>query len=353
MNVAFNDSTGIVTFDVQILNKSHRNIFPPIHFVVTNIRPDDIALVDFDGASKDGFPFYDFSAKLGDDNILTPDEWSGRVTMKFHTVTARSFAIGFRIDLGPPVVAGGTIGGAVFRDDNQDGQRERCDRCEPGIPGITVVLVSNAGGDNTAANNDGDGTTRVARTDSNGVYKFPGLREGVYSVRVIAPLEQWKITSTNPLLVTLVKGGDGKVQDFMGADFGLFPLVPFENLFGPIVIGPMSRFGTELDSTFVNPPSMLPIVYAYFLEVKVPPMTIGPWPGVVDSAEAWINDEMVFTYRRPASPDSSFIPYRFERQIIQLPDSLVKYGDNTIHLLTMGDEHAALMWWVYKAPMIR
>ena len=101
MDIAFDSTAGIVSFDVQLLNHTTRNIYPSIHFVIANIIPGNIAVVDFDGVSGDGFPFFDFSAKLGSDNVLSPGERTEPVTMKFHTVEARSFAIGFRIDLGP------------------------------------------------------------------------------------------------------------------------------------------------------------------------------------------------------------------------------------------------------------
>jgi hypothetical protein len=338
MNVAFDDTAGIVTFDVQILNSTQRTIAPPIHFVITNIRPADIAVVDFDGVSPDGFPFYDFSAKLGSDNVLTPGERTEPVTMKFHTVTARSFAIGFRIDIGP-AAGTGTIAGVVFHDGNENGVRDRCGRCnEFGIPGITVAI------EKTLEN--GDMVTLLARTDSVGEYRFAGLREGVHKVFVVAPEDRWRVTSSNPLLVTLIKGTDGKVQDFFGADFGLFPLLPpVSNLFGPIIVGPFSRFGAELDSTFVNPPSPLTVIFNYYVDVTVPPYMM-PIVGIVDSARAWINGEMIFEYVRTMPPDTAY----FGSQTIKLRDGLVNEGENSIRLLTAGDEHAALMWRVYKKP---
>ena len=340
MNVVFDDSTGMVTFDVQLLNRAQRDIHPPIHFVITNILPSDIAVVDFDGVSGDGFPFYDFSAKLGSDTVLTPDEWTEPLTMKFHTVTPRSFAIGFRIELGPPA-GGGIIAGVVYSDDNQNGERDRCGRCEPGIPGITVALEATSNGNNVV---------RITRTDSMGEYRFGRCREGVYKVFVAANPDEWKVTSANPLLVTLVKGPGGKVQDFFGAHFGLFPMVmPIPgNLFGPIIIGPMTPFGALLDSTFVDPPSPLPVVFSYFLEVSEPPFEM-PRMGIVDSAAAWINGEKVFEYYRTEPPDTAY----FAPQTIKVREGLVMEGENEIRLLTDGNENAALIWRVSKRPMMR
>lgn len=339
MDVTYDSAGGTVSFDVQLLNQTRRTIPPPIHFLITDIMPRDIAVLEFDGVSGDGFPFYDFSSKLGSDNVLEPGERTERVTMKFYTVEPRSFAIGFRIDLGPPS-DGGIIAGVVYRDDNQNGVRDRCGRCEPGIQGITVALEKIL--------DDGDKVILLTRTDSNGEYNFWGLKEGVYKVFLNAALDGWVVTSTNPLLITLVKGPDGKVQNFMGANFGLFPLEPPVpgNLFGPIMIGPFTPVGTLLDSTFTNPPSLLPVVYTYYLDVMEPPFGIGPFLAVIDSASAWINDELVFGYHRTLPPDSA----QFEPQTIRLPDYLVQTGENTIRLFTDGNEEAVLMWRVYREP---
>lgn len=348
MNVVFDSATGIVSFDVQLLNKTHRNIAPPIRFVITDIIPMDIALVGFDGVAPDGKPFMDFSSKLGSDNILTPDERTDAVTLKFHTVTARSFAIGFRIELGAPS-GSGIIAGVVFQDDNKNGTRDRCGRCEPGIRGITVGLEKTLSG--------GDMVTLITRTDSSGAYKFGGLVEGVYHVIVVVSPERWIITSTNPLLVTLVKGPDGQIQNFLEANFGLYPVQSpvRDNLFGPIMIGPPTPYGTLLDSTFVNRPSPLTVVFHYYIDVKEPPF-MTPLRSVVDSASAWINDVQVFSYHRSMPPDTIYrstppdTAYYFPAQTIQLPDSLVKAGDNTIRLFTDGDKRAALTWRVFKKP---
>ncbi len=213
MDVAYDGNSGNVSFDVQLGNNTECPIPAPVHFVIISVVPSDISAVDFDGISEDGFPFYDFSTKLGSDNILEPGEISDRVTMRFHTGEPRSFSIGFRIDFGP-VSDTGIIAGVVFRDDNKNGVRDQCDGCEPGISGITITM--HRGFDKSTEN------LFITRTDANGEYRFSNLEEGVYTVRVQAPPAMWEITSSNPLLVTLIKGLDGRVQDFYRANFGLF-----------------------------------------------------------------------------------------------------------------------------------
>lgn len=338
-NIAFDASTGIVSFDAALVNRSRRIIPPPIRFVIVRIAPPDVAAVDFDGVSGDGFPFHDFSGTLGGDGVFSPGERTDSVTMKFHTVTARSFAIGFRIDLGPPA-GEGVVGGVVFRDDNQNGELDRCARCdETGVPGITVALEKPL--------STGEVVTLITRTNESGEYRFAGLGEGVYRVFVAPPGDLWRITSASPLLVTLVKGPDGRVRSFLGANFGLFPIatpIP-DNLFGPITIGPNSRFGTTLDSTFVNPPSPLTVVFYYYLEVMEPPFA-RPLPVVVDSAAAWINGELVFEYLRPTDADTAY----FAPRRLRIRDGLVDVGENAVRLVTCGNEHAALSWRVYRRP---
>ncbi len=357
-NVMFDSATGMVTFDISLTNFTEWPIPPAIHFVITSINPPNIAILDFDGETRDGLPFYDFSDKLGSDNVLDIGETTEPVTAKFHVVQPRSFSIGFRIDL-HPMLQGAKIVGVVFRDDNKNGVRDRCkndgvntvsqnDRCEPGIPNITVSVDHPL--------RDGTMITLITRTDQNGEYTFTGFRQGVYKVRVHAPEDRWEITSSNPLLVTLVEGPDGKVQDFYGANFGLYPLFfpGGETLFGPILVGPRSPFGTLVDSTFEDTPSILPVVHHYYLEVMYPPYDNWPVLGVIDTAAAWVNGVQVYSFSQPEPPDSSFNRSAlqdsswFMPELIRLPDGLVHYGENTIRLFADGNDHGVLWYRLFK-----
>lgn len=339
MDVAYDSASGIASFDVVLVNQTEYEITAPVYFVITEIIPRNIAVMEFDGTTGDGFPFYDFSDELGDDDVLVQGEHTGRVTMKFHTAEPRSFAIGFRIDLGPPI-GSGMIAGVVYRDDNRNGERDVCSRpCEPGIQGITVALEKPLAG--------GDRALLLTRTDVNGRYRFGGLDAGAYKVFVEPRPGVWEITSASPLLVTLIAGPNGVVQDFLEADFGLFPIGPpiSDTLFGPVMVGPFSPYGEVLDSIFVNTPSILPIVYNYYLDVSDIPYE-GIYPAIIDSAAAWINGVQVFDYVRTMPPDTAYFP----PQTVRLPDDLVQIGENTIRLTTYGTERPRTMWRVYRKP---
>lgn len=350
-NVVFDESTGICSIDVHLLNAMRTPIPAPIHFVIVSISPPNIAVVDFDGTTPRNFPFYDFSSKLGPDAVLDPGESSEAVTMKFHTVTARSFSIGFRIDIGPPLGTGKIVG-VVFQDNNKNGIRDRCkdegadkvstqERCEFGIPGITVSMTMGA------YETDPNEVLFIARTNENGEYVFAGLKEGVYTVKVHADPTQWEITSSNPLLVTLVVDANGDVVDFYGANFGLYPVggMGEETLFGPIIVGPRTPYGALLDTTFTNGVSPLPVVQHYYLEALYPPYD-SPIPVIVDTAAVWINGVEVFSYKSSTPPDSVFFP----GETVYLPDGLVQTGINDIRLYVGDNEFAALMFRVFKTP---
>ncbi len=322
MNVAFNETTGIASFDVQLLNRTRRTVAPPIRFVITSVAPPDIATVDFDGVSRDGFPFYDFGAKLGDDNLLTPGERTDRVTMKFHTVTARSFAIGFRIDIGPPDGTG-TLGGVVFLDANGNGERDRSCRCEPGIPGITVALERTLG--------NGDRVTLLTRTDANGEYRFAGNREGVHKVFVGAPEDPWKITSANPLLVTLVKNADGEGPRLSRGEFRSLPPAPRDDSLWTDrdrhICDLWERWKSIRRSSIrrrCSPWSLSIISSVNGCRRVCPARSIRPRPG---STAKWSSSMCA------RCPDT----FCFAPQTIEIRDGLVKEGRNTIRLLMDAD----------------
>jgi uncharacterized repeat protein (TIGR01451 family) len=121
-------------------------------------------------------------------------------------------------DFGFPFPAGASIGQGIYLDANGNGTR---DPGEPGIPGVTVVLLD--GGGNVIAS-----TT----TDANGSYVFPGLPDGSYSVVVADPAGVLSGTPTNSgdpdggndrRSTVVLAGTDNFVQDFGFAPAGHSP----------------------------------------------------------------------------------------------------------------------------------
>jgi hypothetical protein len=178
---------------------------------------------------------------------------------------------------------------------------------------------------------------------------FAGLREGVYTVSVHPDPNVWEITSSNPLLVTLVVGPDGDVVDFYGANFGLYPRgqTGEETLFGPIITGPFTPYGALLDTTFIDPPSMLPVIQYYYLDAYYPPWDM-PFPVIIDTVSAWINGVQVFGFNSSTPPDSVF-----QGQRILLPPGLVHVGENDLQLYVGDNDYAAVFFRIFKSSSIR
>ena len=96
----------------------------------------------------------------------------------------------------------GTIGDTVYRDNNNNNVQDAGD---VGIPGVTVTL--------TLPN----GTTQTATTDANGIYTFPNLPAGSYTVSAATP-DGLIPTQTQANPVNLQAG-----QNIDTVDFGFAP----------------------------------------------------------------------------------------------------------------------------------
>jgi hypothetical protein len=313
---------GGVSFDAVIVNTSRTDIAAPIHFVITDIRPDDVVVSNADFVGADGAVF-DFSDDVGDDGILSAGEMSAPVTMAFAWPEPMAFAIGFRVDVGDSA-ADGFISGVVFDDRNLDGTYDPDN--EPGIPGIVVELRPSA-----------REILYRTRTDHRGVYIFDGLSADVYTAHAKLG-NQMHPTTPNPLIVTLVELPDGTVASLEGVNFGFaveHPPPPSARIFGPVPVGPGSPFGTELDSTFVVPDFFAAV--DLFLRV-VPPPLLGPFPVHIDEAAVRINDMVVWEFVCP-TPDSLCAPADW-----LLLDPALLGRENTIHIQVLGNDQSFLMF---------
>jgi hypothetical protein len=320
------ESDEIVSFDAVIVNKCRCPIEAPIHFVITSVTPDVVQVENADIQGPDG-PIFDFSDDIGDDGILEPLEESEPVKMQFRWPEPMAFAIGFRVDAGPP--SGGSISGIVFNDLNGDGVRGSL---EPGIPGITVELRPSA-----------REILYTAQTDFNGHYVFPDLTADVYRAEAQAnPHIQMQPTTPNPLLVTLVGLPDGTVSSFEDADFGFLvgtPPPPGGLVFGPVDVGPASPNGTVLDTTFVVPLFFAPV--EFFLIVAPPPI-FGPLPMRIDRAEVAIDGTTVWEFVCE-QPDTAYCT-----PAAKVPLDLYLTGtddfERHIRITTEGDERSFLRY---------
>ncbi len=205
------ESDSVVGFDLVLVNGTDHNIVPPIHFVITSVVPNTVTVLNADGYYRDRHPFFDFSNDAGEDSLLAPGESTARVHARFGWPEPMAFSIGFRLVIGEQQVDG-LIAGVVFQDVNENGVYDR--DIENGIPGVPVELVAAWGDSNRTT------VAIVAYTDRLGRYEFGNLPAGVYKVTMLA--DQWaRLTTPNPLLVTLVGLPDGTVSSFLEAHFGV------------------------------------------------------------------------------------------------------------------------------------
>jgi hypothetical protein len=344
------ESDSVVAFDLVLVNGTDRIMGPPIQFVVTSIVPNTVTVLNPDGYYRDREPFFDFSDNIGEDNLLTPGEATTRVHARFVWPAPTAFSIGFRLVINEEQPVGGTIAGVVFQDVNENGVYDG--DIETGIAGVPVELV--------AAWGDSDQTTVgiVTQTDPWGRYEFGTLSAGVYRITVL--VDPWaRLTTPNPLLVTLVELPDGTVSSFLDAHFGVGGLIPPrpQPVFGPVPVGPGSSMGTRVDSTFVIPPPMPPFPpegNVYYLRVE-PPAIMGPYPMWIDEVKVFIDGQGVYKFDCPT--DSLCFP---PADRLALDPALTGEGEHAISIEVLGSELSYVLvsvehepWWDIKADRKR
>jgi len=341
------ESDSVVAFDLVIVNGTDHSIIPPIHFVITSIVPNTVTVLNPDGYYRDRNPFFDFSDDVGEDSLLAPGESTARVHARFGWPAPMAFSIGFRLVIGEQHVDG-LIAGVVFQDVNENGVYDR--DVETGIPDVPVELVAAWGDSNQTT------VAVLGYTDRLGRYEFGSLPAGVYKVTMLA--DPWaRLTTPNPLLVTLVGLPDGTVSSFLEAHFGVAGFVPPppqpQPVFGPVPVGPGSWLGTRVDTTFVIPPPMPPFPpegNIYYLRVE-PPAVMGPYPMWIDKVTVLIDGQGVYKFDCPG--DSLCFP---PADRLPLDPALTGDGEHTILIEVLGSEMSWVdvsiehpLWWGIKA----
>ncbi len=111
-------------------------------------------------------------------------------------------------DAQQPPLDGGTIAGRVFNDVNGDGE---VGGGEGGVSDVVVTLKSTSTGGGTL------GGQRIARTRSDGSYRFDGLRAGTYALTVSSS----RIDSAPNELEVVLTESNGVVSDVLDANLGV------------------------------------------------------------------------------------------------------------------------------------
>lgn len=208
-NIHYNDVVGALVVDFTVRNVGQSSWPEPVWVEFVKLLPDSVIIVnpDNDEHGPGAAVMFEFE---NDDAMWTPDEESFPRQVLFRTERGRAIGFVARIRVGMPPTDGGTIGGVVWHDLDQDGVR---DPDEHGIAGAEVFLTMAPFEDSMAPE-----VLHRALTNRDGRYRFSGLRAGQYEVR--KGLNPKLIATTPPAItVILVADGDG-VSDFLYADFG-------------------------------------------------------------------------------------------------------------------------------------
>ncbi len=219
-NVQVDPQQGTVSVDVAMRNLGSDVLYAPATIWLNRFVPPGVVPMnaDFNGRAVDSVSTaptlaiygYDYSALLGGDGMLAPNELSQVKSWKFLDPDLQSFSFSaraeFGLEPGRPVIAG-----VVFSDDNRNGIRD---------DGEGPYLAGGVGIETPS------GTQLGAPLQADGSYRVPVTEAGLYKVRFITMLACpacWCETTEDPLNVFISPGPDGQLSSFEHADFGIYP----------------------------------------------------------------------------------------------------------------------------------
>jgi len=191
-----------LTAEFFVINDGERAVQLPAVLTLVTIDPDSVGVDDSDNGEPGAGA--SFGLEFAEDDLeWSVGEESLAETLAFDVDQGVSIAFVARIDVEMDPV-GGSIGGTVFADPDQDGVFSND---EVGVGGVGIEL---------------SGAEGVLRTSSmrGGTYRFDGLDAGVYTVRIL-PSRMITPTTANAIQVLLSENGEGDVGNYLAADFGV------------------------------------------------------------------------------------------------------------------------------------
>jgi len=209
-NLVVDEAAATISVDVSVANRGAGPLAAPLRVWIGEFRPATVSVLNPDlEVASPTFPHgFDYSERLGDDQVLDPDEVSGPKTWTFHVPDLGSFAFAARLESGTDPAPRPHVGGFVWNDANRNGIRDRDEG--PGIGGVQVLGPNGSGG--------------TAFVHPSGRWSVPVSSAGLHRVTYFDPTDGplgWLATTPNPLEVVLPPDPSGAPQSFDHADFGV------------------------------------------------------------------------------------------------------------------------------------
>ena len=201
-DVRYDDELGALLVDLTATNVGAHMVPEPASLTFVSLLPDTITVLNADNGETGPGAMFELGF-ANDDAQWTPGEESFPFTVHFGVSEVVSIGFVARVDVGM-VPGGGTLGGVVWHDMNENGM---IDEDEVGLPDIAIGLAGPLDYE------------RLVLTGPDGEYRFDGLPAGYYTVTRL-PHDYLVPTTPLRIQVVLVMDDEGEVSDFMAANFG-------------------------------------------------------------------------------------------------------------------------------------
>ena len=213
-NIHYVDSLSVLSVDLTVEHRCRCDYPEPVGLTFVTLLPLGVTVEnpDNDEHGPGAQIIFEFD---NDDGVWAENEESLPRTVHFGVDSGVSIGFAARIDVGMDVT-GGSIGGVVWHDANENGV---IDNDEKGIGGVVINMMRT----------DGPEWRNVeilwrTITAHDGSYRFDGLDAAPYRVERM-PNEKLRPTTPSVLHVFLVEE-NGEVSDFLMANFGCVPADP-------------------------------------------------------------------------------------------------------------------------------